>query len=85
MWKIKWLTSCCTENMNDIDIGYTSLAGTKPINEDFAGAMLPGKDDKDMGVIMALADGVSMGGMGKEAAQTTVTSLVRDYFCTPPT
>jgi serine/threonine protein kinase/serine/threonine protein phosphatase PrpC len=71
--------------MNDIDIGYTSLAGTKPINEDFAGAMLPGKDDKDMGVIMALADGVSMGGMGKEAAQTTVTSLVRDYFCTPPT
>ncbi len=71
--------------MNDIDIGYTSLAGTKPINEDFAGAMLPAKDDKDMGVIMALADGVSMGGMGKEAAQTTVTSLVRDYFCTPPT
>ena len=71
--------------MNDIDIGYTSLAGTKPINEDFAGAMLPGKDDKDMGVIMALADGVSMGGMGKEAAQTTVTSLVRDYFCTPST
>ncbi len=71
--------------MNDIDIGYTSLAGTKPINEDFAGAMLPGKDDKDMGAIMALADGVSMGGMGKEAAQTTVTSLVRDYFCTPPT
>ena len=71
--------------MNDIDIGYTSLAGTKPINEDFAGAMLPSKDDKDMGVIMALADGVSMGGMGKEAAQTTVTSLVRDYFCTPPT
>jgi serine/threonine protein kinase/serine/threonine protein phosphatase PrpC len=71
--------------MNDIDIGYTSLAGTKPINEDFAGAMLPGKDDQDMGVIMALADGVSMGGMGKEAAQTTVTSLVRDYFCTPPT
>jgi len=71
--------------MNDIDIGYTSLAGTKPINEDFAGAMLPSKDDQDMGVIMAIADGVSMGGMGKEAAQTTVTSLVRDYFCTPPT
>ena len=71
--------------MNDIDIGYTSLAGTKPINEDFAGAMLPGKGEQDMGVIMALADGVSMGGMGKEAAQTTVTSLVRDYFCTPPT
>ena len=71
--------------MNDIDIGYTSLAGTKAVNEDFAGAMLPGAGDQDMGVIMALADGVSMGGMGKEAAQTTVTSLVRDYFCTPPT
>lgn len=34
---------------------------------------------------MAVADGVSMGGMGREAAQTTVTSLVRDYFGTPPT
>jgi serine/threonine protein phosphatase PrpC len=71
--------------MIELDIGYSSLAGTKPVNEDFAAAMLPEKREKDMGAIMAVADGVSMGGMGREAAQTTVTSLVRDYFGTPPT
>ena len=71
--------------MIDLDIGYSSLAGTKPVNEDFTAAMLPEKREEDMGAIMAVADGVSMGGMGREAAQTTVTSLVRDYFGTPPT
>ena len=71
--------------MIDLDIGYTSQAGTKPLNEDFVAAMLPEKREQDMGAIMAVADGVSMGGMGREAAQTTVTSLVRDYFGTPPT
>lgn len=71
--------------MIDLDIGYTSLAGSKPVNEDFAAAMLPEDRQQDMGAIMAIADGVSMGGMGREAAQTTVTSLVRDYFGTPPT
>ncbi|MEO6852402.1 MAG: bifunctional protein-serine/threonine kinase/phosphatase [Rhodoferax sp.] len=68
-----------------LDIGFTSLAGTKPINEDFCAAMLPEAGQVDMGCIVALADGVSTGGMGKEAAQTTVTSLVRDYYCTPET
>ena len=71
--------------MIDLDIGYTSQAGTKPLNEDFVAAMLPEMREQDMGAIMAVADGVSMGGMGREAAQTTVTSLVRDYFGTPPT
>lgn len=71
--------------MIELDIGYSSLAGTKPVNEDFAAAMLPEKREEDMGAIMAVADGVSMGGMGREAAQTTVTSLVRDYYGTSPT
>ena len=69
----------------DIDIGFTSLAGRKEVNEDFAAAMLPGPGQEAMGAIAAIADGVSMGGMGREAAQTTVTSLVRDYFGTPET
>jgi serine/threonine protein phosphatase PrpC len=69
----------------EMDIGYTSLAGTKPINEDFAGAMLPHEGQEAMGVIAAIADGVSAGGMGQEAAQTTVTTLVRDYYGTPQT
>ncbi len=68
-----------------LDIGFTSLAGPKPVNEDFCAAMLPEAGQVDMGCILALADGVSTGGMGKEAAQTTVTSLVRDYYSTPET
>ncbi len=69
----------------EIDIGFASLAGRKDINEDFCAAMLPSQGQEDMGSIVALADGVSTGGMGREAAQTTVTSLVRDYYGTPET
>jgi serine/threonine protein phosphatase PrpC len=69
----------------DIDIGFASLAGRKDINEDFCAAMLPEPGEEGMGSIVAIADGVSTGGMGKEAAQTTVTSLVRDYYGTPET
>jgi serine/threonine protein phosphatase PrpC len=69
----------------EIDIGYTSLAGKKPINEDFCAAMLPEPGFENFGAICAIADGVSAGGQGKEAAQTTVMSLVRDYFGTPET
>ena len=69
----------------ELDIGYTSLAGPKEINEDFAAAMLPEPGRGGLGAIAAIADGVSTGGMGREAAQTTVTSLVRDYYATPET
>ncbi|MEQ1657764.1 MAG: protein phosphatase 2C domain-containing protein, partial [Hylemonella sp.] len=69
----------------EMDIGYTSLAGAKAVNEDFAGAMLPEDGREDMGVIAAIADGVSAGGLGQEAAQTTVATLVRDYYSTPQT
>ncbi|MDB5929859.1 MAG: protein kinase [Polaromonas sp.] len=69
----------------NIDIGFATLAGRKPLNEDFCAAMLPEPGQEGMGSIVAIADGVSTGGMGKEAAQTTVTSLVRDYYATPET
>nr|WP_315495616.1 bifunctional protein-serine/threonine kinase/phosphatase [uncultured Rhodoferax sp.] len=69
----------------DIDIGFASQAGRKALNEDFCAAMLPTPGQEDHGSIVAIADGVSAGGMGREAAQTTVTSLVRDYFGTPET
>ncbi len=69
----------------DIDIGFSSLAGRKALNEDFCAAMLPGPGEVGMGSIVAIADGVSQGGMGREAAQTSVTSLVRDYYGTPET
>lgn len=69
----------------DLDIGFATLAGRKSSNEDFCAAMLPEPGYEGMGSIVAIADGVSTGGMGREAAQTTVTSLVRDYYGTPET
>src|SRR3990167_4342122 len=69
----------------ELDIGFVSLTGRKAVNEDFCAAMLPAEGQEDMGSIVAIADGVSAGGMGREAAQTTVTSLVRDYYGTPET
>ncbi len=69
----------------EIDIGFTSLIGKKLINEDFCAAMLPEPGREGFGAICAIADGVSTGGKGKEAAQTTVMSLVQDYFGTRET
>lgn len=69
----------------EIDIGFTSHTGTREVNEDFCGAMLPSPAQVGMGAIAAIADGVSHGGMGREAAQTTVISLLRDYYGTPET
>ena len=68
-----------------LDIGFATQAGRKATNEDFCAAMLPDPGQEGMGSIVAIADGVSSGGMGREAAQTTVTSLVRDYYATPET
>ena len=68
-----------------IDIGYSTATGRREFNEDFCAAQLPEPHEESRGCILAIADGVSTGGLGQEAAQTSVTSLVRDYFATPAT
>ena len=69
----------------ELDFGCVSQAGRKEGNEDFA-ALVEGRGrDLPRGVIAALADGVSAGGNGREAAQTTVRTLLSDYFATPET
>ena len=65
----------------DVDIGHTSQRGPREHNEDFAGALR----ERDRGVVAAIADGVSQGGGGLEAAQTTVMSLLADFFAAPAT
>ena len=55
----------------DVDIGHASQRGPREHNEDFAGALR----ERDRGVVAAIADGVSQGGGGLAAAQTTVMSL----------
>ena len=69
----------------ELDTGYTSQAGRKALNEDFAAVVQGQGRDRDRGAIAAIADGVTMGGNGREAAQTTVNTLVNDYFATPDT
>ncbi|HET8868868.1 MAG TPA: protein phosphatase 2C domain-containing protein, partial [Aquabacterium sp.] len=69
----------------DLDIGYASQMGPRTTLEDFALVGRPSPHEEPWGVIAAIADGVSAGGLGAEAAQTTVMSLIRDYYATPVT
>ncbi|BEP96043.1 bifunctional protein-serine/threonine kinase/phosphatase [Acidovorax sp. A79] len=69
----------------ELDFGYTSQAGRKALNEDFAALVSGQGRERERGAIAAIADGVSTGGNGREAAQTTVNTLVNDYFATPDT
>lgn len=69
----------------DVEIGYASERGPRSAMEDFAGVNRPAAHEGAWGVIAALADGVSSGGLGREAAQTTVMGLLRDWYATPAT
>jgi serine/threonine protein phosphatase PrpC len=69
----------------DVEIGHFSLKGPRETNEDFAASVQPAPQDEARGLVAAIADGVSMGGRGLEAAQTTVMSVVQDYFGCPDT
>jgi len=69
----------------EVDIGYSSQRGPRDLNEDFAGTVRAPAGEEARGLIAAIADGVSTGGHGLEAAQTTVMGLLADYFATPDT
>jgi serine/threonine protein phosphatase PrpC len=69
----------------EVEIGHASRCGPRETNEDFAGATRAAPADRVQGLIAAIADGVSSGGRGLEAAQTTVMGLLADFFATPAT
>ena len=69
----------------DVEIGHFTLKGPRDLNEDFAASVRPEPHEEARGLVAAIADGVSTGGRGLEAAQTTVMSLVEDYFGAPDT
>ncbi|MGH6648815.1 protein kinase domain-containing protein [Aquabacterium sp.] len=69
----------------DIEVGQSTHRGPREGLEDFAATAKPAPQDEAWGVIAAIADGVSSGGRGLEAAQTTVLGLVADYYATPAT
>ena len=69
----------------DVDIGHATERGPRTLNEDFAAALRHPAGEESLGVIAAIADGVSAGGEGRMAAQTSVLSLVQDFFSAPAT
>jgi serine/threonine protein phosphatase PrpC/tRNA A-37 threonylcarbamoyl transferase component Bud32 len=70
----------------EIDLGHVSIVGRRQLNEDFVGALYAEPHEwVERGVIAALADGVSQGGGGLEAAQTSVMTLLDGYFSTKKT
>lgn len=69
----------------DLEVGCASECGPRSVLEDHAGVARPAPHEEAWGVVAALADGVSSGGLGREAAQTTVMTLLRDYYATPAT
>lgn len=69
----------------EVEIGYASERGPRQHNEDFAAVVRPLPQDEARGLIAAVADGVSGGGQGRLAAQTTVMSLLQDFHGVPET
>ena len=69
----------------DLAWGQASDAGRKLPNEDRAGHAQGQGAEAGHGAIAAIADGVSRGGLGAEAASSVVGALLRDYFATPGT
>ena len=69
----------------EVDIGHASERGPRADNEDFCASQRAAAHEEALGFIAAIADGVSTGGGGRMAAQTSVMSLVEDFFGAPPT
>ncbi|MDO9225672.1 MAG: bifunctional protein-serine/threonine kinase/phosphatase [Pseudomonadota bacterium] len=69
-----------------LSFGYASEIGPRPRNEDFGGFTTPAAATVAVkGYLAALADGVSGGSHGREAAESTVRNLLADYYATPDT
>ncbi len=69
----------------DVDIGHYTSTGPRRRNEDYAAALRPPATDETLGLIAAIADGVSAGGGGLEAAQSTIIGVVGDFHSAPDT
>jgi serine/threonine protein phosphatase PrpC len=69
----------------ELDVGHACERGLRERLEDFAAVVGPAAHQAAYGVIAALADGVSSGGGGLEAAQSTVLAVTSDYHATPAT
>ena len=75
-----------TKKTLQIDLGYSSLAGQRPRNEDYCAGVTPeGAPLENKGMLVAIADGVGGHAHGREASEYCVRSLLADYYSTPDT
>ena len=69
-----------------LEFGYASEAGPREQNEDYGGYVTPDPAlAATKGVLAVVADGVSGGDHGREAAETSVRTLLTDFYATPET
>ncbi len=67
-------------------LGFSSLTGPRPRQEDFCGAVTPeGGELPDKGCLAAVADGLGGHPQAREAAEYVVRGLLADYYATPAT
>ncbi len=68
----------------ELRLGAASLGAPGKANEDFYAVVAPtDADGMARGVMLAVGDGVSAGGSGRAAVQSTVRSLACDYYAAP--
>lgn len=69
-----------------VAVGWASQQGPRPDNQDFAGAWLGSETERArLGMVAALADGVSGGRAGRGAAELAVRALIEGYYAQPDT
>jgi protein phosphatase len=66
-------------------VGHSSRPAAGKSNEDCYGIVTPASEPTAAarGSMIAIADGVSGGGVGRFASEVTVTTLLRDFYATP--
>ena len=69
-----------------LEFGYATATGPRERNEDYGGFVEPDSQlAATKGMLAAVADGVSGGTHGREAAEASVRNLLADYYATPDT
>jgi serine/threonine protein phosphatase PrpC len=69
-----------------LSVGQYSDKGRKDINQDFHGVLVPKEPLlSTKGIAIAIADGISTSEVSHIASETSVRSLLDDYFCTSET
>ena len=70
----------------DVSVGQYSDKGCKPHNQDFHGVMIPKEPQLSAkGTVAAIADGISSSDVSHVASESTVRSVLEDYYGTAET